>query len=239
MQRFDVDGAHPRVGRFSIRHDAENLLRARGRFSVDASSVPWIRIARLVLAAGIVYGATMGSLGWSAAGIAYSAIKLPILLVFALCICLPSFYVVHAILGLRDDFSAAVRGIVSAQGTVAIALCALAPVTAFVYSNRVAYSTALFWNGVAFVLAMSCGQATLARHYRALIARDRRHRFTLIAWFALYAFVSIKVGWVLRPFVGDPTLPIEFLREGKWAENPYSNLFWTTVAIAIKVGNGV
>ena len=55
----------------------------------------------------------------------------------------------------------------------------------------------------------------------------------MIAWFVLYAFVSIKVGWVLRPFIGDPALPTEFLREGKWAENPYANLFWTAVAFVV------
>lgn len=217
--------------------DAERMLRGEGAFAVGAALVPWSRIARLLLCAGLVYGATMGSLGWNGIASAFSAFKLPIVFVFALAVCLPSFYVVHAVMGLRADFAAATRGILSAQGTLAVALCALAPVTLFFHACGIAYPTALLWNGVAFVIAMSCGQVTLARHYRVLIARDRRHRRTLIAWFLLYAFVSIKVGWVLRPFVGDPALPIEFLREGKWAENPYSNLFWTALAFVWDIGN--
>jgi hypothetical protein len=215
--------------------DAERMLRGEGAFAVGGTLVPWLAVGRVLVVAGLVYGATMGALGWNGVGIVFSALKLPILLAFALCICLPSFYVVHAVLGLRDDFAPAVRGILSAQGTLAVALCALAPVTAFFYSCGMAYPTALLWNGCAFVVALSCGQVTLARHYKSLIAKSRRHRWTLCVWFVLYAFVGIKVGWVLRPFVGDPALPIEFLREGKWAENPYTNLFWTALAFLASV----
>src|SRR5262245_31891679 len=142
--------------------DAERLLRGQGDFAVGAALVPWLRIARLLLSAGVVYGATMGALGWNGVALAFSALKLPIVLVFALGICLPSFYVVHAVLGLRDDFVAAARGIVSAQGTLAVALCALAPVTAFFYACGIEYPTALLWNGAAFAIALSCGQVALA-----------------------------------------------------------------------------
>ena len=216
--------------------DAERLLRNEGAFAVDACSVPWSRIARLVITAGLLYGAVMGSLALNGIGTVYSALKLPVLLAFALGICLPNFYVIHAVLGLRNDFSAAVRGILAAQATLSVALCALAPVTGFFYLCGVTYPVALLWNGAAFAIAMACGQLTLARHYRVLIARNQRHRITLAAWFTLYAFVSIKVGWVLRPFIGDPALPIEFLRAGKWTENPYLNLFWTAAAF---VGNAL
>jgi len=215
--------------------DTERLLRTEGSFAVDALSVPWLCIARLVTTAGILYGAVMGALGMNPTGVLYSGLKLPVLLAFALAICLPNFYAMHAVLGLRDDFAAAVRGILSAQGTLAIALCALAPVTGFFYACGISYPEALLWNGVAFVLAMICGQFTLVRHYRVLIARNRRHRLTLAAWFTLYAFVSIKVGWVLRPFIGDPALPVEFLRAGKWQENPYLTLFWTAAAFVWNV----
>lgn len=210
--------------------DVEHLLRAEGAFRIGAGAVPWPRLARLGCAAGVCYGAVMGALGWNAVGSLYSAVKLPILLAAALLVCLPNFYVLHALLGLRADFADALRAILSAQGTVAVALCAEAPLTAFTYACGVSYPAALLWNAFAFGLAALCGQTTLARHYRILVARDRRHRTTLLLWFALYAFVGIKVGWVLRPFVGDPALPTEFLREGKWLENPYTSLFWTAVA---------
>ena len=216
--------------RARVLHDADHVLRAEGPFAVTIGAVPWGRVARLVTAAGVVYGAVMGGLDWNGIGSLFSALKVPVLLTFTVAVCVPSFYVMHAVLGLREDFAAAVRGILSAQGTVAVVLCASAPVTAFVYANGASYPTALLWNGLAFLFATVGGQVTLARHYRPLVARNRRHRWSLCAWFLLYAFVALKVGWVLRPFVGDPSLPTTFLREGKWHENPYATLFWTAAA---------
>jgi hypothetical protein len=47
-------------------------------------------------------------------------------------------------------------------------------------------------------------------------ARSPRHRLLLRAWFFLYAFVGIQMGWVLRPFIGDPHLPVAFFRSEAW-----------------------
>lgn len=212
--------------------DAAALLTAEGRYAVGRERVPWARIAFVVVLSGTVYGAAMGSLGWRERAILYSALKVPILLLAALALCLPSSWVVHALLGLRDDFPAALRGILSAQGTLALALVSLAPVTAFFYACGIAYGPALFLNGCAFLVALGAAQVTLARHYRPLVQRDPRHKLALASWFVLYAFTTIKVGWVLRPFVGDPELPVTFLREGRWADNPYVNLFWNVAGMA-------
>lgn len=212
--------------------EADLLLAARGRYAVGGERVPWARIACTVALSGVVYGAAMGSLGWRERAVLYSAIKAPILLTTAFLLSLPANWVLHALLGLRDDFPAVVRGILSAQGTLALTLVSLAPVTLFFHASGIAYGPALFWNGCAFLAALSAGQVTLARHYRPLVVRDPRHRIAFLAWFALYAFTSIKVGWVLRPFVGDPDLPVTFLREGRWSDNPYVQLFWNVAGMA-------
>ena len=60
--------------------DAERMLRGEGAFAVGAPLVPWLAIGRLLVVAGLVYGATMGALGWSGVGSLFSALKLPILL---------------------------------------------------------------------------------------------------------------------------------------------------------------
>ena len=88
-------------------NDAMLLLRARGVFAVESAVVPWARIAGLVVTAGLAYGLVMGSLGGNATGAVYSCVKLPMLLTFSLVVCLPNFYVMNAILGLRADFPAA------------------------------------------------------------------------------------------------------------------------------------
>ena len=35
-------------------------------------------------------------------------------------------------------------------------------------------------------------------------------------WLVIYIFVGIQMAWILRPFVGDPGVPIEFFRRESW-----------------------
>ena len=90
---------------------------------------------------GLLYGAAMGSFRGLVAEsqwllqIAYSAVKVPLLLTATFAISLPSFYVVNTLLGLRRDFAAAVRSLVAAQAGLAIVLASLAPFTLFWYAS--------------------------------------------------------------------------------------------------------
>ena len=42
-------------------------------------------------------------------------------------------------------------------------------------------------------------------------------------WLGVYAFVGIQMGWLLRPFIGDPSLPVSFFRADSWG-NAYVNV---------------
>lgn len=75
-----------------------------------------------------------------------------------------------------------------------------------------------------FGIATFGGQVLLRRYYRALLERDVRHRVLLRFWGILYAFVGIQMGWVLRPFIGDPYKPVVFFREDSWG-NAYVVIF--------------
>ena len=182
----------------------------------------------MLVVAGLLYGAVMGA--YSARGLQalYSALKVPLLLVCATAVCLPNFFVVNTLLGLRDDFAAAMRGVIAAQAAVSIALAALGPLTAFAYLNGIEYDTALLLNGAMFAVAAIAGQTLLQRHYRELIARNPLHRVARASWLVLYCFVAIQLAWVLRPFVGSPNLPPTFFRDDAWS-NAYVML-WKLVA---------
>lgn len=147
----------------------------------------------------------------------YSGCKVPLLLACATLVCLPNFFVVNTFLGLREDFDAALRAILSAQATVAIALCAMAPLILTVYASSDNYRFAVFMNGVFFAIATLAGQRTLIRHYAPLVRANRRHRVCMLTWILLYVFVSIQLAWVLRPFIGDPGSPSTFLRADAWS----------------------
>jgi hypothetical protein len=48
----------------------------------------------------------------------------------------------------------------------------------------------------------------------------------------LYIFVGIQMGWVLRPFIGDPMEPVQFFRDEAW-DNAYvivARMVWEQVA---------
>ncbi|HWB53931.1 MAG TPA: hypothetical protein VG722_07050, partial [Tepidisphaeraceae bacterium] len=123
-----------------------------------------------------------------------------------------SFYVLNSLLGLRSDFASAMRAVVGAQAALTVILAAMAPITEIVYLSGCDYNDAILFNGLIFAVGSVGGQVVLRRLYQPLIARDHRHRWTLIAWLVIYVFVGIQMGWVLRPFIGDPTLPTQFLR---------------------------
>lgn len=211
-----------------IISDAEEVLRGRQwTLRQDRDSVR--RLLALVLCFGMAYGAVMGTFGllvfqssdasraWQ---MLYSAVKVPMLLTVTFVICVPSFFVVNTLAGLRHDFAESVRALIAAQAVIAIVLCGLAPLTLFWYLSDANYRHALLFNILAFAVASLTGQATLRRSYRRLVQRNSRHRKLLRIWILLYGFVGVQMGWVLRPFIGSADRPVEFFRPEAW-DNAY------------------
>ena len=152
--------------------------------------------------------------------ILYAGVKVPLLLFATTAICLPGFFVVNAVAGLRGAFGRALRAIFAGQAGVAISLAALSPLILFVYACGVDHDTALLANAATFACATGMGQVVLRAHYRELIAEHPAHRIMLAAWVCLYAFVGMQMGWILRPFVGDPEKAVTFFRD-----EPFSNAY--------------
>jgi hypothetical protein len=211
--------------------ETQDLLRSEGRYAPDTATLPWRRIGLVAVLGGLLYGAVMGSYGLRPLQALYSSLKVPLLIGGSALLCLPNVYAVNAALGLRDDFPAVLRAMVSAQGTLSLCLAALAPITTFGYLSIARYDHAVLFNGVVFLVAAVGGQVTLTRHYRHLVRLNPKHRVGRRAWLSLYVFVAIQMSWILRPFVGDPSLPPRFLREDAWG-NAYvelGRLIWRAV----------
>jgi len=190
--------------------EAHDVLRGR----------PALRHLWLVVGCGMAYGAVMGSFDGRALQAFYSASKVPLLLMATVGLSLPSFFIVNTLLGLRDDFAAVLRGVVGAQAGLTVILVALAPLTLFWYASSADYHAAILFNGLMFAVATAGAQVLLRRAYRPLIARKPAHRWLLRGWVVLYAFVGVQMGWVFRPFIGDPAGAVEFFRAGAW-DNAY------------------
>jgi len=170
---------------------------------------------------GAGYGLVMGSFACDSLSRArlmlYGALKVPLLLLGTAALCLPAYFALNTIGGVRRHFATALQAVFASQAAVACALVSLGPLTAFLYLSGIDHDTALLVNAAAFGSAAIMGQLMLRRRYRWLIEQDTRHRYLLSAWFTLYAFVGIQMGWLLRPFVGSPDLPVTFFRSGAFS----------------------
>ncbi|MEK6249082.1 MAG: hypothetical protein N2C12_12940, partial [Planctomycetales bacterium] len=187
-----------------------------------------LNLAAYIILFGMLYGAVMGSFGGFAGErlwqVLYSALKVPLLLLCTFAISLPSFFVLNSLFGLRDDFGQAIRSLAATQAGLAIVLSSLAPFTALWYLSTDYYNVAYLFNGCMFAIASFAAQRLLRHYYRSLIEKNLRHRYLLWLWVVIYAFVGIQMGWVLRPFIGDPSLEVQFFREGDWG-NAYVVVF--------------
>ena len=149
---------------------------------------------------------------------------MPLLLLITGLLSLPSFFVLNTILGVRSDFGYVLQALLATQAGLTIILASLAPLTALWYVSFPNYSAAVLFNALMFGVASLAAQWLLRRFYRPLIARNPRHRILLRTWLIIFAFVGIQLGWVLRPFIGDPKSPTRFFREGAWG-NAYVQVF--------------
>lgn len=208
-----------------LRHVLGGRSRALSPSSLLAAGVTF----------GLAYGAAMGSYTglWDGRPLQllYSALKVPLLLGVSFIVALPSFFALNTIFGVRDDFGRVLRALLSAQATLTVTLLSLAPLTIWFYAGNRNYELAVLWNALIFLVAAVAAQVTLRRAYQPLIARDRRHRPLIWIWGLCYAFVGIQAGWVLRPFIGDPSQPIQFFREGAWG-NAYVEVIRLATAAA-------
>jgi hypothetical protein len=196
-------------------------------------------LGRLLAAAAVAafsYGAVMGTFELRSAErllqVLFSATKVPILLLVTFALCLPSFFVINTLLGLRDDFGRAMRALLVTQCALTLVLLAMAPFTAFWYVSSGDYPRAILFNAAMFAVASIAAQRVLRREYAPLLAREPKHRQMVRLWLAMYAFVGIQMGWMLRPFIGRPTLPVRFFRENAWG-NAYQEvleLVWKQLA---------
>lgn len=187
----------------------------------------WLLVSVTVF--GSLYGLAMGCFTGLQPNhhrqLVYSAVKVPLLLLVSCGLSLPSYFVISTLFGLRADLSKAVRSILASQVGMTVVLAALAPITLVWYASSSDYTSAVSFNGVIFIIASVAAQVLLRRFYQPLIQRDPKHRLMLIVWLLAYWFVAIQMAWVLRPFIGEPGQPPQFLRRNIFEENAYEVVF--------------
>ncbi len=150
----------------------------------------------------ILYGAAAGFFQ-GGDQILVTALKTPLIILFALLLCLPSLYVFSAVAGAewnRRTFLALVAGF---AGTLALVLLALLPVNwLFSVSSR-RLGSAVFIHFVLWFLALSLAWRFLGQSLRQIGAKG-----ALVFWLFLFCIVSLQTTTFLRPVLerksGEP-----------------------------------
>ncbi|MEO0479315.1 MAG: hypothetical protein AAF196_07540 [Planctomycetota bacterium] len=212
-----------------------DVLRSEGQFGPKAERIPVRTLLLCVVLGGGVQGAVMGLHDGRALQAVFSAIKVPLLLILSTLIVLPSFYMLHLVLGLQRDFLRVCRATLVVQAVAAIFLASCAPLIGFAYYCSDVYPFATFVNGLAYLGAALLARVALGQQVRSLILREPKHRITVGSWLILYILVAIQLAWTMRPFVGWPEVEPSLFREEAWG-NAYVRLFEALRKLVVAVG---
>ena len=159
-------------------------------------------LAILLLSA--CYGATMG-LYSGGLQIIYSAVKVPILILFSLYLTVPSYYVLYSLLGGKRSLRQTVTLLLSGFTIMAIILVAFVPVNLFFIittpRSSEAHSFTALLNIAIFTVGGFFALIYLIRGAKVLYkepSEDWRPAFLVGS--VILAFVGTQLAWVLRPF---------------------------------------
>jgi hypothetical protein len=217
------------------------LLRGEPE-TISAWSEVWstrrfaLHIAVIILGAG-GYGAAMG--WWRDPQQAlYVALKFPLILLLTTLGNAFLNAMLAPLLGLNLPFRQSFSAILMSFTITSAILGAFSPLMAFLVWN----APALAANGsaaayrlmmLAHVAAIALAGATGNLRLFQLLARLGRSRAValrvLCAWLAVNLLLGSQLSWNLRPFIGSPTLPVEFFRPTAFQGN-----FFETVGHALQ-----
>jgi len=167
----------------------------------------------------------------------YVGIKFPLVMLATTLVAALICGMLAQLLGLRESFRNCVLMVLQSYAVLSVLVGALAPVGLFFLFNAppveeargtAAYNVILLVHtliiGVAGILANVC----LARLLRYLAPSRGTATAVLVVWLLVHFFVGSQIAWLARPYIGNPWLPVEFLRpdafESSFFEAVWNNL---------------
>jgi len=235
---------HPDAMGLQRMDDAKSLFRVLLAGNPDALS-RWLdvsswRTAMFCLAAIVAgdscYGAVIGSWRgeWQSV---VTALKLPLVVLLTSAGNALLNASLAGVLGSRLGLRQTVLALLMSSAITGLLLAACAPVCGFLLGNAPplgARHAVMGHSAVLMVLVTVIAWAGVIGH-RALFRLLARidgvviARRVLVAWLAGNLLLGTQCAWILRPFVGSPSLPVQFLRD-----HPLHGNFFESVAVAVK-----
>ena len=200
-------------------------------------------LALIVVGAG-AFGAALGCWRspWQAV---FAAIKLPLILLLTAAGNAMLNAMLAPLLGLRLHFRQSFLAMLASFALAATILGAFSPLAAFViwnapplvveagdWSTNSSTHAAIMWLLVGVIaFAGVAANLRLLQLLRALAGDSATSWRVLLAWLAGNLFLGSQLSWVLRPFIGNPSMPVEFLRADAFHGNFYETLFHSAVQL--------
>jgi hypothetical protein len=231
-----LDELSPREISVLLRGEPERIAVWTGQWNVRRFA---LHVAVIVIGAGL-YGAAMG--WWRDPQQAfYVAIKFPLIVLLTTAGNALLNAMLAPLLGLNIPFRQSFSAILMSFVIAAAILGAFSPLLAFLIWNAppmspeaVSGSTYNFiklTNVAAIAFAGAVGNARLFQLLTRLGGRRAVARRVLFAWLAGNLFLGSQLSWILRPFIGSPSLPVEFFRVAALRGNFYENVFHSLLQI--------
>jgi hypothetical protein len=201
----------------------------------DARRMAW-HGAVIVLGAG-AYGAAMG--WWRAPEQAlFVAVKFPLIILITTAGNALLNAMLAPLLGLNISLRQSMQVVLMSFTVTAAILGAFAPLAGFLVWNAPPISLESLQSPEYGIMKLAhvaviafAGCAGNARLYQLLLQISGQAavvRRVMFAWLAGNLFLGSQLGWILRPFIGAPNLPIEFIRSHLALQgNFYENLWHT------------
>ena len=189
----------------------------------------------VILAGAGLYGAAMG--WWRDPQQAlYVAIKLPLIILLTTLGNALLNAMLAPLLGLNLSFRESLLAVLMSFTIVGAILGSFSPLAAFFVWNAPplspeavagsTYQVIKLMHVAVIAFAGVAGNVRLFQWLARLSQSRRAARRVLIAWLAGNLFLGSQLSWILRPFIGAPGLPVEFLRHGFALQgNFYENVF--------------
>jgi hypothetical protein len=214
--------------------EVSHLLRGEIE-EISAWSQSWVarrfvlHVIVIILGAGL-YGASMG--WWRDPQQAvFVAIKFPLII---LLVTLGNALIngmLAPLLGLNIRFGQSCSAITMSFTVTSAILGAFSPIMAFLVwnaprlgsktSSDLAYNFILLAHVSVIGLAGVAGNARLLQLLSLLGGSRRIASRVMFAWLSGNLFLGSQLAWLLRPFIGSPNLPVEFLRRNAFHGNFY------------------
>jgi hypothetical protein len=202
------------------------------------SARAWTLVTLVFLGAGL-YGVAMGSWRHPLQSL-YTALKFPLVILLTTFGNALLNGMLAPLLGMNIGFRQSLMAVLMSFAIASIILGAFMPVVLFIVWNTTssgvpsgaalaAYSFMQLTHVAIISFAGTAGNMRLTPLLQMLSGDARAARRVLFAWLAGNLFLGSQICWVLRPFIGRPDRPVEFL-----GAHPFEGSLYETVFNALR-----